>query len=256
MLVYVDAISSGTQASHRSLLCCLIMAGKDGVSLSFLSSSEDTEKTRVKHVTNVKSLQEAESLIKATIWRTSDSSERLLNIKVASSLSVRGEYRVEMVFESLRQVASQEKASKNTSQPVWLEEYEQASTDLLYQTPKGKLLPVEILEASAKDLALPAVMKLYYCSSSSYMNKVIQEALLQVRVSSAYTCKLLNLYISRGSIHLFEVKLMMEKLEGDLEVDIKHRAQKNNHYSEGELRYILKCVAEALLYAKLRVRVT
>lgn len=95
-------------------------------------------------------------------------------------------------------------------------------------------------------------MKLYRYQGCSHLNKIIKEALIQVRLASAYTCHLLDVSI-RKSNHLFEVALMMERLEGDLEADIRHRILQNIPYSEDEWRYILKCMAEALLYAKLKV---
>lgn len=45
----------------------------------------------------------------------------------------------------------------------------------------------------------------------------------------------------------------MKKLKGDLEADAKHRATMNTPYIETELMHILKCIVEALMYAKLRV---
>lgn len=57
-----------------------------------------------------------------------------------------------------------------------------------------------------------------------------------------------------GSVDFLEVGLVLERLEGDLEADITSRIAKNAPYKEAELRHILECVAEALLYAKIRVR--
>ena len=51
-----------------------------------------------------------------------------------------------------------------------------------------------------------------------------------------------------------EVGLVMERLEGDLAVDVSSRAVLHKPYTEAELRHILECMSEALLYAKLRVR--
>lgn len=225
------------------------MAGHDQVSLPLHSQPEGG---RVTQVIKVKSLHEVESRIKAAIWKASGSSEYPLEIKVAPSLFTTREYTMELVFGATKHVASQKIENKSIAQRMWLEEFESVSTVPFYQTPKDNLLPVEVLEASVQSLSLPAVIKLYHCKGFPNVNKVIQEALLQARVSSAYACKLLNLYISRDSMELLEVRLMMERLEGDLKADIEHRAQQDNHYSEGELKYILKCVAEA----KLRVKST
>lgn len=112
---------------------------------------------------------------------------------------------------------------------------------------------MEVLEASHSLLSFHTVVKLYHCGFSN-INSCIQEALLQIKLASAYTCKLLDIFIRKGSKNLFQVGLVMEKLEGDLEADMKYRVQMGNPYTEGELRCILKCIAEALVYAKLKVR--
>lgn len=226
------------------------MAGRDQAPFD---PPKSASKARVKNLIQVKSLDEVVSEVKSAIWKTYSSPEHLLQAKVSPNLDVKGEYAIELVFDTARQEDLQE--NKHITQQVWLEKYELASTVPIYQN-KDNYMQVEVLEASVQGLALPAVMKLYYCRGFSYLNKILQEALLQVRLASAYTCKLLNVYICRGSIHMFEVRLIMERLKGDLEADIKYRAQKDNHYSEVELRNILECVTEAMVYAKLRVSST
>ena len=65
-------------------------------------------------------------------------------------------------------------------------------------------------------------VKLYHYGFCN-LNGPIQEALLRMKVDSAYTCRLLDISICKSSKDLFEVGLVMERLEGDLAVDIRSR---------------------------------
>lgn len=229
------------------------MAGSDPMSLH--PSPEGPSKTRKVKAIRLKSLGQVEKEVKAAIWRPFGSSGTLLDVNVSLNPHAEDKYIVKLMFETLGQVSPLETEEKDKVQQVWLEEYESTpATYPLYQNSE-RIMAVKVQKASVQGLALPAVMKLYYCRGCSDLNDVIREAFLQVRVASVYTCRLLNLYIGRGSRCLFEVRLMMERLDGDFERDIMHRAH-GNHYSEAELIDILHCVTEALLYAKLRVILT
>lgn len=69
-------------------------------------------------------------------------------------------------------------------------------------------------------------MKLYHQTGIFNISKILKEALIQATLSSAFTC---DFSIHSGSRGLFEVRLVMGRLEGDLEADIKHRALQENH---------------------------
>lgn len=127
-----------------------------------------------------------------------------------------------------------------------------APTGPLYQK-LDHVMRVEAWEGSSLLLQIPAIVKVYRCQYFWILDSVIQEALIQFTLTSPYTCKLLDLSIRSGSKRLFEVGLVIERLEGDLEADIKQRAKQDNYYAEDELMNIGMCVGEALLYAKMRV---
>lgn len=124
-----------------------------------------------------------------------------------------------------------------------------AIAELLYTS--GRLPQTEVFEANIGVPARPAIIKR---SHSGYLNFSIpiREALLQTRVRSKHVCKLLDINIHRGSKALFEVDLVMERMEAEA----LRRQMQNAAYTEIELRSILDCVADALLFAKLRVRIT
>lgn len=97
------------------------------------------------------------------------------------------------------------------------------------------------------------VVKVYHCGPMT-VNDFIQEALLQAKVESRYTCRILSIGLSKGTISRFQLKLVMERLSGDLAGDIQRRKAECKPYAEAELRQILGEVADALVYAKSQVR--
>lgn len=99
---------------------------------------------------------------------------------------MRGEYTVVLALETSGQAALQERESTNTAQRVLLEKYELASAVPLYQNQKDNIISAEVIKVSNQNLTLPVLMELNHCRSFSYMNKVIQEALIQVRLASIY----------------------------------------------------------------------
>lgn len=219
------------------------MADQAQAPLPLSSQSESTSKTLVTQAVTLSSLEEVEKLVKSAIW-SGITLGRIVAVEVA--LSRLGEYRMEWVFETLRE-PNQLEVSHLQSKFV---ECTLASTQPLYRS-HGTVVQVEVLEALFGFLAAPAVIKLYHCGFAN-VNSVIQEALIQVRLTSAYTCKLIDMFIRTGSKDKLEVGLVMERLEEDLEMDVRRRKQ-DNYFTENELRHILECVAEALLFAKLRV---
>lgn len=156
------------------------------------------------------------------------------------------------MFETSQEVNSQEFQRKIiVNRRVKAEECKSASEVPLY-TNKDNIVEVEVLETTFGVLAFPSVIKLYHCGFFN-IDHIIQEALLQIRVASRYSCKLFDLSIRKGSKSLFEVRLVMERLEGDLLADIRRCTVLNTTYTETELMNILECVTEALMFAKLRV---
>lgn len=206
---------------------------------------DSTDKAVSTQICEVRSPEQLGLLIKCAIWNRFSQPGELIAIKV---IRRSGGYEVKLKYEN----SEGEFAPTNIFQQV-VEDYKSAPKPL-YQN-LDKVVPVEVLEASHSVLAFPAVIKLYHCGFSN-INRLIQEALLQVRLASTYTCKLLDLFVRKGSKTVFQVGLVMERLEKDLEADIKHRATLDNHYTEDELQLILDCTVAALLYAKLRVRLT
>ena len=81
-------------------------------------------------------------------------------------------------------------------QEIRSEEYQIALNKLFYAS-RNSLTQVELFAASAGVIALSAVIKRYHCNGLSSVNECLQEVLLQTKLSSAYTCRLLDF-----SIHL------------------------------------------------------
>lgn len=75
-------------------------------------------------------------------------------------------------------------------------------------------MPVDVLDASHSMFSFPTVIKLYHCNDYLNLSKIIQEALMQSRLTCTFTCKLLDLSIREGLTCQVEVGLVMEKLEG------------------------------------------
>lgn len=210
---------------------------------------EHTSKLVTVQTHTASSLEEVEVLVKSAIW-SSCSPGRLIAINVNRGKSTG--YEVKWKFETLGEENDEEVVNCSIEQrEIGVENYKSEKTKPIYQN-LSNLVPVEVLEASHTYISFPTVIKLYHCEFSNISN-VIQETIMQVRLASAYSCKLLDIFIRKGSKRLLEVGLVMEKLEGNLETDIELRVLQDNTYTELELRHILECIAEALLYAKLRV---
>lgn len=116
-----------------------------------------------------------------------------------------------------------------------------------------------LLENEDRDLPVivrrfHAVLRVYSCEGFLPLNLIIREALMQVRLTSDYTCQLTDISIRQASRSLFKVGLTTEILEEVLEKDIKRRVLHDNLYEETELRHILECVAEAMMHVKTQVR--
>lgn len=120
---------------------------------------------------------------------------------------------------------------------------------------QDNVVKTEVLETTIGMPPRAAIIKRYQCGPSNF-SIPIKEALLQERVRSKHTCRLLDINICRGSSALFQVELVMEKLERDLAADIQSRKNANSPYTGGELWLILDCIADALFFAKMRVRTT
>jgi len=200
------------------------------------------------------SIEEVNSLVKQTI-RSICLSGRLLAIRIVQGKGKK-RYEVKCVFDNVgrRTIEEFDKEVLIAQQGIGLEDYRIAPNELLYVNREGRL-QVEVLVASVGVIAMPVVIKRYYCDGLFSVNDSLQETLLQIRLSSAYTCMLLDFSIRRGE-GCWLVELVMERLQGDLKKDIHNRVSGNNPYTEIELRRILECMAEALLFAKLRVRTT
>lgn len=213
---------------------------------------DSTDKVVGTQTCEVSSLREVEVLVKYAIWERRVQIEELIAINVNRSKSERGGFEIRFEYDHFEENSVKGFDTKIIMQQQQESEYYLSdSTQPLYQK-VDTVVPVDVLVASHSLLSFPAVIKLYHCGFSN-INRFIQEALLQVKLTSSYTCKLLDIFIRKGSKDLFEVGLVMERLKGDLEADIKHRVQLGNPYSESELRCILKCMTEALAYAKFRV---
>lgn len=232
---------------------CLIMSGYDlGIQPNILRP--DTNDTAMCTQTyEVCSYEEIEGIVKAAIWRRCNSFDQLSSIQIKEMMPG---YKIELTYTSLREVSLQAFGKDNLTINRRIEygDYRIASTSPLHQK-EDLSLQAEVRDVTHSPLPLSAIMKLYHCDLSS-LNMVIQEALIQATLSSAYTRKLLDFSIRKGSNHSFEVGLVMERLEGDLESDITRRSQLDNRFTEAELMRILECMTEALLYAKIRVNST
>ena len=211
---------------------------------------------RVVKVYESNSIEEVSSLVKQA-FHSICFSGRLLAIHIVQGKSGQKKYEVICVFDNPERRNFEEFDKENliAQQRIGLEDYPAAPNKPLYER-RDDLIQVEVLAASVGVITLPAVIKRFYCKGLFYVNECIQEALVQTRLSSAYTCKLLDFSIRLGERCWLEVELVMERLQGNLEEDIKHRVKEKNLYTETELLRILECVAEALLFAKLRVRTT
>lgn len=155
-----------------------------------------------------RSLEEVEALVKHAIW---SNCSQLKEINVDRSKSGSG-HEMKLKYDNIGGNNVKEidpKCVLRKSAKYW----EYKSTSILYQNLLDTTVPVEVLEVSHTFLSSHRVIKLCHGSGYSSMNKTIQEALIQVRLASAYTCQLQDLAIRKGSIHIYEVELMMEKLD-------------------------------------------
>lgn len=190
------------------------MGDREQASMALHLSPEDIGKTLVVQDIEVNSLEEVESQVKFAIWK-GYVHESLMAIHVARSKSENSKYTVELVFETSREINPQELDNKSIqNQRLGFEGYKYARSEPLYQN-YNNIVQVEVLETSVGVLALPVVIKWNRCNSLSPLKKLIQEALIQIRVAGTYTCKLMDIFILRGSKHLLEVGLMIERLERD-----------------------------------------
>jgi len=208
---------------------------------------------RIVKVYESDSIEEVDSLVKQAI-RSICLSGCLQAIQIARVLK---KYEVKFVFDNpgRRNIEEFDKENFILQQRLGPEDYQGTINERLY-TNKDVMPRVKVLAASVGVISLPAVIKRYYCAYPSSVNKCLKEVLLQTRLASFYTCRLLDFSIRRGEKCLVEVELVMERLQGDLKADIQQRIQENNPYTETELIRILECMAEALFFAKLRVRTT
>lgn len=202
---------------------------------------------------SVQTIEEIGAVVKAAIWSGCSQFKRILSIHTKY---MKPGYKIESLFMDQKRIDLQGSNREQfiAQRQIGLDEY-QASTKLLYQNIEN-ILQVEVREASHWLLLIPTVLKLYHCQGCADLNKVIQEALIQFTLSSVYTCRLLDFFIHKGRNRLFEVGLVMERLDEDLEEDIKRRKLQNIFYTEAELIHILKSVGEALMYVQLKVRST
>lgn len=231
------------------------MAGEGKAPLPRHTNSESSGKATVEHVFKVNSLGEIEDLVKSAIWMGYCIPGRLVAIHFDRKLPKESTYKVKWKFETSQSINPQDFERKfvvNLSMKAG--ECKSASSVPLY-TNKDTSVKMEVLTARLGVLATPVVIKTYHCGFCN-INDFIREALLQVRLTSDYTCQLLDFSICKGSEQLFEVRLIMERLEEDLEADIKRRESQKITYTEAELKRILECMAEALMFGKLRVRST
>lgn len=113
----------------------------------------------------------------------------------------------------------------------------------------SKVCPVSVLEGKSVLSERPVVVKQYH-SGYYGLNNFIMEALLQVKVESLYSCKLLDFFVRPGNRSRLEVGLVMERFERDMGEDIRQRADKGLHYTEQELVHVLIEVSDALMFAK------
>jgi len=203
------------------------------------------------------SIEETDQLIK-TVLRLTKSSVLLPVLLIAIQVAYKSpaNYTVELIFEDAGETDLQELASKEElpEMRIGIEDYQLSHINPLYTNP-DEVLYVEVVEGSARVMSLPVVIKRYHCGRRN-VNVPLQEALTQMKVEGAFTVQLINVSIGKSARNLFQVDLIMEMLEGDLGADIQRRAKSDNFYTEPQLLHILECVAEALLFAKLRVSTT
>lgn len=206
---------------------CLIMSDQAAPFQDLQPDS--TEGTLTTQTCKVNSFEEVEAVIKLAIWNRCSGSETLFAINIEKNKSESSGYEVKLIYDSLDSGSSKEIVPKHMLRHQGFEDYKPANTCPLHQN-HDNIVQVKVLEASHSVFPFPAVIKLYHCGFFN-INSLIQEALIQVKLTSAYTCKLLDLFIHEISNHSFEVGLVMERLEGDLETDIKNRSALNNWYT-------------------------
>lgn len=193
------------------------MADANQAPLSGQPHSKAMGKVRVVQVFKVNSIEEVEDRVKSEIWRSSCIPGRLVAIQIARGSSGESKYRVEWVLETSQAISLQAFDRKVTLYGrVKAEESLSAFTAPIYAN-NDSIVQVEVFEAKFEVPAVTAVIKVYHCGFAN-INYLIQEALLQMRLASTYTCELFDLYIRKSSKNLFEVGLVMERLEGDLAV--------------------------------------
>jgi len=161
------------------------------------------------------SIEEVSSLIKQTI-RSVCLSRCLQAIQIAR---VKKKYEVKCVFENPGRMNLEEFENLIAPQIFGLDDSQATPNKRLYENRAG-YIQVEVYAASIGVIPRPVVVKRYYCIDISSVNKCIQEVLLQTRLSSAYTCRLLDFSLRLCERCLLEVELVMEILQGDLEGDL------------------------------------
>lgn len=163
-------------------------------------------------------LEEVEALLKFAIFRRHS---ELRAIFVDCSRSGHRKQEVKLKFNRFEASSAQEFTVANAiQQEKKYGKYQPTMT--LYQK-LATAIPIEVLETKHAIVAFCNVIKLIHCDGYANINIAIQEALIQARLASAYTCKLQDLFIRKGSQKFFKVGLVMEKLDGSLEIDIDFR---------------------------------
>lgn len=219
------------------------------------SDSTSAGKQLVVQTYEESSLQALEALVKSAI-RIERTGIRFPGRLVDIQFAYKAErYRVYCTFESPRDQHLHDVLDGNliAEMSVKHEDYQIATKEPLSKC-KGSIMKVEVLEASISAFEIPMVIKLYHCGFIN-LNVPVLEALAQIRATSTYACKLIDIFIRAGTKNLLEVGLVMEKLINDLGADIENKARLRTPYTEEKLRQILENVADALFFMKSLVRI-
>lgn len=214
-----------------------------------IQEADDSGKSLLINTYTDLSLTQTDSLLKAAIHltRTGALPGVLKAINVISDRSAKRKYQVKCEIEKLEQGEIQD-FMHISGLHSGLSDYELQET--LYQELQ-RMSKIEVYLAKTGFLKRQIAVKLYHTSLSN-LNYPIREALLQAKAESLHVCRLLDIALRPGSRDEYEVGLVLEKLQGDLTADIKHRLVPLRHYSESELLQILDNVTDALVFAKLQ----
>ena len=196
------------------------------------------------------SLEEVNQLVKLAIhsFKCSSLSSALQSLTVKSE---RKGYKVKFMLDKRADLGLEDLKQTEASLNLFSEFEDNEKGQIIFEN-ESTHIKIIVFEGHYQLLRKPVIVKQCNIQGLLYLNEYIKKALLQVKVESLYICKLFDISVRHGTSAYFEVNLIMEGLERDLQEDIKSRVFQQNPYTEEELIHILVEVSDALIFTKLQ----